>query len=102
MVNTNPRVFTWVVQTFVHIQLTLRSLKPWQTQALVPVVQVQAGCVVTTREGLTLVYIDLAVDSSEARPTFTFISVDLILADSAIFTRSQLTLKKSFILTISL
>ena len=91
-VDASPRVLTGTAQTFVHIQLTLLPFEPWQTQALVPIVQVQAGGVVTTGKRLTLVDVDLAVDSSEAGETLTLISVNLIHAGGVVFTWSQLTL----------
>ena len=58
-VDASPRVPTRTTQTFVHIQLALLPFKPGQTQALVPVVQVQAGGVVPTGKRLTFVNIDL-------------------------------------------
>ena len=94
LVDTGPRVLTGAAQTLVHIQLALFTFKPGQTQALVPIVQVQAGGVVPTGRRLTLIDIDLTVDSGEASQAFTFIAVDLIFTDSAIFTGSQFTLKR--------
>ena len=96
-VDASARVLTRAAQTFVHIQLTLLPFKPRQTPALVPIVQVKAGGVVATGKRLTLVDVDLAVDSREAVATLAFVTVDLILADSAIFTGNQFTLKKDSI-----
>ena len=88
---TPPTILTFVQLTLVYLLLTQLSAVAWPTLTEVSVHLVQAGGVVTTGRGLTVVYIDLTVDSSEASLAVASVGTNQVLAGTSRLTRMVFT-----------